>query len=105
MLDGARADEPWLGESISGGSGVIPLRRPYARFTAPGLALVGDAACQVFPAHGSGIGMGLIAGRMLADAVAGTPPIPATSRCCGATRPPSSTSTAACSPRSTPSDA
>ena len=31
---------------------------------------MGDAACQVFPAHGSGIGMGLIAGRMLADAVA-----------------------------------
>src|SRR5690606_24952863 len=37
--------------------------------TAPGIALVGDAACQVFPAHGSGIGIGLIAGRMLADAV------------------------------------
>ena len=71
MLGAARADEPWLGESISGGSGVIPLRRPYSRITAPGLALVGDAACQVFPAHGSGIGMGLIAGRMLADAVAG----------------------------------
>lgn len=50
---------------------MIPLRRPYARFTAPGLALVGDAACQVFPAHGSGIGLGLIAGRLLADAVAG----------------------------------
>ena len=71
MLDELRADEPWIGAPVSGGSGVIPLRRPYARFTAPGLALVGDAACQVFPAHGSGIGMGLIAGRMLADAVSG----------------------------------
>jgi flavin-dependent dehydrogenase len=71
MLGELRRREPWIGEEISGGSGVIPLRRPYARFTAPGLAMVGDAACQVFPAHGSGIGIGLIAGRMLADAVRG----------------------------------
>jgi len=69
MLDQVRAREPWIGEPISGGFGVIPLRRPYARFTAPGLALVGDAACQVFPAHGSGIGVGLVAGRILAEAV------------------------------------
>jgi len=73
MLQSARVEEPWLGDPISGGSGVIPLRRPYARFTAPGLALVGDAACQVFPGHGSGIGLGLMAGRMLADAVADAP--------------------------------
>jgi len=71
MMEAVRRDEPWIGEVVTGGTGVIPLRRPYARFTAPGLALVGDAACQVFPAHGSGIGVGLIAGRMLADAVAG----------------------------------
>jgi flavin-dependent dehydrogenase len=70
MLTQARADEPWLGSSISGGAGVIPLRRPYARITAPGLALVGDAASQVFPGHGSGIGMGLMAGSRLADTVA-----------------------------------
>lgn len=73
LLDELRAEEPWIGEPIQGGFGVIPLRRPYARFTAPGLALVGDAACQVFPAHGSGIGMGLIAGRLLADAVSAAP--------------------------------
>lgn len=60
----------WLGDVTEVGTGVIPLRRPYARFTAPGLALVGDAACQVFPAHGSGIGSSLLAGRMLVDAVA-----------------------------------
>ena len=71
LLADLRAEEPWIGDPIHGGFGVIPLRRPYARFTAPGLALVGDAACQVFPAHGSGIGFGLIAGRLLAEAVAG----------------------------------
>ena len=32
-----RVEEPWIGEPIHGGFGVIPLRRPYARFTAPGL--------------------------------------------------------------------
>lgn len=70
LLAELRAEHAWLGEPTAVGTGVIPLRRPYARFTAPGLALVGDAACQVFPAHGSGIGSSLIAARMLADAAA-----------------------------------
>lgn len=70
MLAAALDEEPWIGEQISAGRGLIPLRRPYARLTAPGLALVGDAACQVFPAHASGIGTSLIAGRMLVDAAA-----------------------------------
>lgn len=72
MLAELRRSEPWIGEAHSGGSGVIPLRRTWARITAPGVALVGDSACQVFPAHGSGIGMGLMAGRMLSDVVADT---------------------------------
>lgn len=69
MVTALREREPWIGEPIHAGAGVIPLRRPYARFTAPGVAVVGDAACQVFPGHGSGVGLGLIAGTMLADAV------------------------------------
>lgn len=71
LLAELRANHPWLGNVLTSGTGVIPLRRPYARFTAPGLALVGDAACQVFPAHGSGIGSSLLAGRMLVDATIG----------------------------------
>ncbi|MEZ4470848.1 MAG: FAD-dependent oxidoreductase [bacterium] len=63
-------DLPWIGERIFGGQGAIPIRRPYAHLTHPGLALLGDAACQVFPAHGSGIGIGLIAARLLADSTA-----------------------------------
>lgn len=66
-----RADEPWVGELHFGGQGRIPLRRPYDRFSTPGLALVGNAACQVFPAHGSGIGVGMAAGRILAESVRG----------------------------------
>ena len=64
------ADKPWIGETLFGGAGRIPLRRPYARLGAPGIALVGDAGCQVFPAHASGIGAGLVAARNLVEAVA-----------------------------------
>lgn len=70
MLEELRRAEPWIGDAVHRGAGVIPLRRPYARITAPGLALVGDAAAQVFPAHGSGIGVGLVAGAILAAGVA-----------------------------------
>jgi flavin-dependent dehydrogenase len=70
LLKATRAVHPWMGRTVFGGGGTIPLRRVYDRFTAPGIALVGDAACQVFPGHGSGIGFGLLAGKVLAEATA-----------------------------------
>lgn len=70
ILAGLREAHPWIGPELFGGAGAIPLRRPYDRLGVPGLALIGNAACQVFSAHGSGIGIGLIAGRVLAEAVA-----------------------------------
>ncbi|MBX3313175.1 MAG: FAD-dependent oxidoreductase [Actinobacteria bacterium] len=69
MLTEVRRLHPWIGDRLHGGAGLIPLRRPFTRCTAPGLALVGDAAAQVFPAHGSGVGMGLLAGTTLAEVV------------------------------------
>ncbi len=69
ILDDFVEAHPWVGERIFGGAAAIPLRRPYTRLIAPGLALLGNSGCQVFPPHGSGIGIGLIAARMLADAV------------------------------------
>jgi flavin-dependent dehydrogenase len=57
MLDELLAEEPWIGPRVFGGAGAIPLRRPYARLVAPGLALL------------SGIAIGLRAARMLSDAV------------------------------------
>ena len=48
----------WIGDQLRGGAGLIPLRRPFARITAPGLALVGDAAAQVFRPTAPGVGMG-----------------------------------------------
>jgi flavin-dependent dehydrogenase len=65
--------QPWIGRRRFGGAGAIPIRRPLTRLVSPGFALLGDAACQVFPAHGSGIGLGLCAARLLADAVLAVP--------------------------------
>ena len=69
LLDRFIADAPFLGARIYGGRGAIPLRRPYTTLGAGAVALVGDAACQVYSSHGSGVGIGLLAARALADAV------------------------------------
>ncbi|APR87363.1 Digeranylgeranylglycerophospholipid reductase [Minicystis rosea] len=66
------AGAPWIGRVLFGGAGAIPLRRPYTLLGAHGVALVGDAACQVYASHGSGVGMGLLGARALADAAEGT---------------------------------
>ncbi|MBZ0238650.1 MAG: FAD-dependent monooxygenase [Deltaproteobacteria bacterium] len=70
ILDKLVRDQPWIGARVFGGQGAIPLRRPYDRLARANVALVGDAACQVFPAHGSGIGAGILAARLLADTLA-----------------------------------
>ena len=62
-------DNSWIGPCFIEGRGAIPLNAPYHDLIAPGLALLGDAACQVYAAHGSGIGMGLIAAKILADTI------------------------------------
>ncbi|MFN8018278.1 MAG: FAD-dependent oxidoreductase [Acidimicrobiales bacterium] len=69
MVKAVRAEHPWIGARVFGGGGLIPLGRTYDRFTAPGVALVGDAARMVMGGHGSGIGFGMIAGKVLAEAV------------------------------------
>jgi flavin-dependent dehydrogenase len=71
VLRDFKTRHPWIGRGIFGGAGLIPIRRPYDRLGAPGLVLVGDAACQVFPGHASGIGAGLMAARCLADVMQG----------------------------------
>ncbi len=70
MLVRFRRDHSWVGGRISGGGGLIPIRRPYGTFVCEGLALIGNAACQVFPTHGSGVGAGLVAARYLTEALA-----------------------------------
>jgi flavin-dependent dehydrogenase len=73
ILERFVAEQPWIGARVLGGARAIPLRRPFDRLAGAGgrIALLGDAAGQVFPAHGSGVGTGLVAARALADALAG----------------------------------
>lgn len=70
MLEGFVAEQSWIGAPIFGGARAIPLRRPFDRIAGGNVAAIGDAAAQVFPAHGSGIGAGMVAARTLADALA-----------------------------------
>jgi len=70
LLERFVAEQPWVGERLFGGARAIPLRRPLDVLARGNVAAVGDAACQVFSAHGSGIGAGLIAARLVADALA-----------------------------------
>lgn len=71
LIDDLKARLPWIGPTRFGGSGAVPLRRAYARLGAPGVVLLGDAGCQIYSAHGSGIAMGMLAAKVLGDAVAG----------------------------------
>jgi flavin-dependent dehydrogenase len=55
---------------IRSGGGIIPNRRPIDCFVAPGMVAVGDAACQVQPMSGSGIGASMYASRLAAETIA-----------------------------------
>ena len=63
-------EHDWIGEEIFGGSRAIPVRRPFDRLTDGRVVAIGDASSQVFPAHGSGIGAGMVAATTLAEALA-----------------------------------
>ncbi len=69
LLERFVARHSWVGRPIFGGARAIPIRRPRDTLAVGPVALLGDAACQVFPAHGSGIGAGMVAARGLADAL------------------------------------
>lgn len=64
------SENGWVGKRIFGGQRPIPLRRPYAALAAEGVALLGDSGCQVYSAHASGIGVGLIAAQILSEQLA-----------------------------------
>ncbi len=75
LLDAFAEREPWVGERRFGGARAIPIGPPAARLSNGPLALLGDAGGQVFAAHGSGIGAGMIAARLLSETLSrgGTP--------------------------------
>lgn len=70
LIDDFAAEHDFIGEPIFGGKRPIPLGRPIVELARGQHAAIGDAGRQVFAAHGSGIGAGMTAGRMLAEAVA-----------------------------------
>lgn len=67
-----KEDNPIIGNKVSGGDVIfeIPVRRPLSNIVANGYVLLGDSACMTIPIIGSGIGSGLKAAKMLADAFA-----------------------------------
>lgn len=71
ILDRFVDAHPWIGPRVFGGARAIPVRRPFDRLGDRRIALVGDAGAQVFGAHGSGIGPGMVAARILAETLAG----------------------------------
>ncbi len=65
----AQEHSTWIGEAVRSGARAIPLGRPVDVLTRGRIALLGDSARQVFSAHGSGIGAGLVAARVLAEEI------------------------------------
>lgn len=71
LMDRFVAEHTWVGETIFGGARAIPIGRPSLRLAEGPVALLGDAASQVYAMHGSGIGAGLVAAAMLVEALSG----------------------------------
>ena len=70
LLDDFVGAHKWIGERERGGARAIPLSYARPTLVRGRLAAIGDAASQVFSAHGSGVGAGLVAARMVDDALA-----------------------------------
>ncbi len=49
-------------ERVSGGAGMVPVRRPLASLVGDGFMAVGDAGCQTSPLHGGGIVPAILSG-------------------------------------------
>lgn len=55
--------------TISGGGGHVPTRRPIDCMVGNGILIVGDAACQVNPIHGGGMGPSMMAGTIAGEVI------------------------------------
>ena len=68
LLEGLRREFPVFTRLESGGGATIPMRRPVDLLAGPGLALIGNCACQTNPLTGSGLALIGRAAGLLADA-------------------------------------
>jgi len=57
-------------EVVHGGGWFVPSRRPLLTMVGDGFMAVGDAACQVNPLHGGGIGSSMLGGKLAGEAAA-----------------------------------
>ena len=61
LFNGSRA--------LTGGGGLVPTRRPISPMVGNGVIIIGDAACQVNPIHGGGIGSSMMGGVKAAEVI------------------------------------
>lgn len=54
---------------LTGGGGHVPTRRPLSSMVGNGVLIVGDAACQVNPIHGGGIGSSMMGGAKAGEVI------------------------------------
>ncbi|MCS7119817.1 MAG: NAD(P)/FAD-dependent oxidoreductase [Nitrososphaerota archaeon] len=54
---------------LDGGGGCVPTRRPLDSFVGNGVVVIGDAACQVNPIHGGGMGPSMMGGKIAAEVI------------------------------------
>ncbi|MFQ5999646.1 MAG: geranylgeranyl reductase family protein [Candidatus Bathyarchaeia archaeon] len=54
---------------LSGGGGHVPTRRPIDCMVGNGILVVGDAACQVNPIHGGGMGPSMMGGTIAGETI------------------------------------
>lgn len=51
------------------GGGIVPTRRPIDSMVGNGVVIIGDAACNVNPVHGGGIGPSMMAGKIAGEVI------------------------------------
>jgi len=59
-----------LSSILHGGGGIVPTRRPLDSLVGNGVVVIGDAACQVNPIHGGGIGPSMMGGKISGEVIA-----------------------------------
>ena len=65
-----KEEQGYYGKKILGGQGKIRIRRALPRLVADGFMVIGEAACQVIPAHGSGAASAMWAAHLAANVAA-----------------------------------
>ena len=68
LMDRFKEEQGYYEKYLFGGAGPIRVRRSWDQLVANGFMVIGEAACQVIPAHGSGVASALLAGQMAAKA-------------------------------------